>query len=329
MVSKPVASVVEALPGNGARRALIFRDYGIIGILILLALLLVVGSPSFLTPANLSAVLDSAAVPGIAACGVTLAIVSGAFDLSLGAVYSVGGILAVMLSTQLGTGPAEVAAVIAGVFLGVVNGFLIATLEINSFIATLATSFVFGGLAIVITGGVYTSTKAAGFGFLGSITSVGGISAATWVFLGVAVATAIVLHWSGYGQTLFAIGGNREAARLSGIRVRANQAIALALSGGCAAIAGIIDASRTGAASSDSGAAGTLALSAIAATIIGGTSIMGGEGAIWRAVAGVLILALMADAFNLLGISGNIQNIVEGALILIAVFIDIALRQRR
>jgi len=148
------------------------------------------------------------------------------------------------------------------------------------------------------------------------------------VFFGIALLTGIILHSTGYGRTLFAIGGNREAARLSGIRVRLNQVIALGLSGGCAAVAGVIDASRTSAASSSFGSAETLALTAIAATVIGGTSILGGDGAIWRAVVGVLILGLMADAFNLLGINGNVQEMVEGGLILAAVGADIALRRR-
>ncbi len=328
MATEGVATVAESMVPRGMRRALVLRDYGIIGVLTLLIALLAITSRSFLTGANLSAVLDQAAVPGIAACGVTLAIVSGAFDLSLGSVYAVGGILSVMFSKDTGTGLADVGATAAGLALGGINGFIIAALGINSFITTLATSFAFGGIAVLITGGVFVSTSSAHFGILGTFTPIWGISAATWVFLGVALLTGVILHSTGYGRTLFAIGGNREAARLSGIRVRLNQMIALSLSGGCAAIAGVIDASRTTAASSSSGSTETLALSAIAATIIGGTSILGGDGAIWRAVVGVLILGLMADAFNLLGINGNVQEIVEGGLILAAVGADVTLRRR-
>lgn len=328
MTTEVVATATEASNSKGMRRALVLRDYGIIGVLLLLIVLLAITSRSFMTASNLSAVLDQAAVPGIAACGVTLAIVSGAFDLSLGSVYAVGGIVSVIFAKHAGTAVADAGAVAAGTALGAINGAIIAGLGINSFITTLATSFAFGGLAIVITGGVFVTTGAAHFGILGTFTPIGGISAATWVFFGVALLTGIVLHSTGYGRTLFAIGGNREAARLSGIRVRLNQVIALSLSGGCAAIAGVIDASRTTAASSSSGSTQTLALTAIAATIIGGTSILGGDGAIWRAVVGVLILGLMADAFNLLGINGNVQEIVEGGLILAAVGADIALRRR-
>lgn len=328
MASDAAVPAADGSTAKGVRRALVVRDYGIIGVLLLLVVGLALTSHSFLTASNLSAVLDQAAVPGIAACGVTLAIVSGAFDLSLGAVYAVGGILAVMASKHVGTGIGDLAGMASGAVLGAVNGVIIAGLGINSFITTLATSFAFGGLAILITGGVFVNTNVAHFAILGTFTPIGGITAATWVFVAVALLTAVVLHSTAYGRTLFAIGGNREAARLSGIRVRLNQVVALSLSGGCAALAGIIDASRTGAASSNSGSADTLALTAIAATIIGGTSILGGEGAIWRAVVGVLILALMADAFNLLGINGNVQEIAEGALILAAVGADIALRHR-
>ncbi len=328
MTTEALAEAPEPANRVGLRRALVLRDYGIIGVLILLIVLLAATSRTFLTAANLSAVLDQAAVPGIAACGVTLAIVSGAFDLSLGSVYAVGGIVSVMVARKAGTALGDLGAVASGATLGAINGAIIAGLGINSFIATLATSFAFGGIAIALTSGVFVTTGAAHFGILGTLTPIGGMSVATWVFFGVALLTGVVLHSTGYGRTLFAIGGNREAARLSGIRVRLNQVIALGLSGTCAAIAGVIDASRTAAASSSSGSTATLALTAIAGTIIGGTSILGGDGAIWRAVVGVLILGLMADAFNLLGINGNVQEIVEGMLILAAVGADIALRRR-
>ena len=143
------------------------------------------------------------------------------------------------------------------------------------------------------------------------------------------IATTILLHHTGYGRAIFAIGGNREAARLAGLRVRLDQILVLGISGACAALAGIVDTSRAAAASAQGGAAATLAHTAIAGTVVGGTSIAGGAGAIWRAVVGVLILDLMTDAFTLLGIDGNLQDVVEGAVILIAVGVDVAFRRRR
>jgi ribose transport system permease protein len=309
-------------------RRFLVRDYGVLAILIALFVGLSIASNSFLTEANLASVLDQAAVPGIAACGVTLAIVSGAFDLSLGAVYAVAGIAAIQLAGHVGTGAACLIALATGLALGLVNGVIIGGVGVNSFIATLATSFGFTGLALLMTNGLSVSTSAAHFDILGSLQAEAGITIASWVFIGVILVTSMLLHFTGYGRAIYAIGGNREAARLAGLRVRLDQIIVLAISGGCAAIAGIVDASRAGAASSQSGAAPTLALTAIAATVIGGTSIAGGEGGVWRAVVGVLILGFMSDAFTLLGVNGNYQDIVECMLILIAVGIDVILRRR-
>jgi ribose transport system permease protein len=309
-------------------RRFLVRDYGILAILVALFAALSISSGSFLSKANLVSVLDQAAVPGIAACGVTLAIVSGAFDLSLGSVYAVAGIVAIKLAGSAGTGIGYFAALAVGLGLGLINGIIIGGIGVNSFIATLATSFGFTGLALLLTDGLSVSTSAAHFGILGSLQTEGGITTASWVFIGVIVVSATLLHFTGYGRAIYAIGGNREAARLAGLRVRLDQIIVLGMSGACAAIAGLVDASRAGAASSQSGAAPTLALTAIAATVIGGTSIAGGEGGIWRAVVGVLILGFMADAFTLLNVNGNYQDVVECALILIAVGIDVLLRRR-
>jgi ribose transport system permease protein len=320
---------VSAVHEPRGRRRFLIRDYGILGILIALFVGLTIASPNFLTGANLAAVLDQAAVPGIAACGVTMAIVSGAFDLSLGSVYAVSGITAILIANAIGTPAGDIVAVLVGGALGLVNGVLIAGVEINSFIATLATSFAFTGIAVLMTAGLSVSTTAANFTILGSFTPVGGITAATFVFAGVVIATTILLHHTGYGRAIFAIGGNREAARLAGLRVRLDQILVLGISGACAALAGIVDTSRAAAASAQGGAAATLALTAIAGTVVGGTSIAGGAGAIWRAVVGVLILDLMTDAFTLLGIDGNLQDVVEGAVILIAVGVDVAFRRRR
>jgi ribose transport system permease protein len=309
-------------------RRFLVRDYGILAILVALFVALSISSSSFLSKANLVSVLDQSAVPGIAACGVTLAIVSGAFDLSLGSVYAVAGIVAIKLAASAGTPLAYLAALAAGLALGLVNGIIIGGIGVNSFIATLATSFGITGLALLLTDGLSVSTSAAHFGMLGSLQTEAGITPASWVFIGVILVAATLLHFTGYGRAIYAIGGNREAARLAGLRVRLDQIIVLGMSGGCAAIAGLVDASRASAASSQSGAAPTLALTAIAATVIGGTSIAGGEGGIWRAVVGVLILGFMADAFTLLNVNGNYQDVVECALILIAVGIDVLLRRR-
>jgi ribose transport system permease protein len=301
------------------------RDLGILLVLIVMFAGLAAASPAFRTSANLSNVLDQASVNGIAACGVTLAIVSGAFDLSLGSVSAVAAIVAVMVASGHGTVVGFLAALGAGIVLGALNGVFIAFGRINSFIATLATSFAYGGLATAMTGGQIVSTTAGGFQIAED--SWAGITDASWLFIGVAIVTGAVLAFTGFGRGLYAIGGNAEAARLAGLRIWAYRVAVLAISGGCAALAGIVAASRIGSAQPTVNS--DLALTAIAAAVVGGTSILGGEGTVWRAVIGVLILELISNGFDLLNINPIYQDVVYGALILAAVGLDQLLRRRR
>lgn len=301
------------------------RDFGIVVVLVVMFAGLAAASPAFRTSQNLSNIIDQASVNGVAACGVTLAIVSGAFDLSLGSVSAVAAIVAVMVASHHGTLPGFLLAVIAGLVLGVANGIFIAFGRINSFIATLATSFAYGGLATVITGGQIVSTTAAGFQVMNN--DFLGITMASWLFIAVALFTGLLLTFTGFGRGLYAIGGNSESARLSGLRTWAYRVGVFAISGGCAALAGIIAASRTGSAQTTVNS--DLALTAIAATVVGGTSILGGEGSIWRAIVGVFILELISNGFDLLNINAVYQDVVFGSLILIAVGLDQLLRHRR
>uniref|UniRef100_UPI003221D8A4 ABC transporter permease n=1 Tax=Intrasporangium sp. TaxID=1925024 RepID=UPI003221D8A4 len=155
----------------------------------------------------------------------------------------------------------------------------------------------------------------------------GGLTLASWTYIGVLAITWFLLARTTYGRELYAVGGNDEAARLSGISVARVRILTLVISGVTAALAGLILASRGG--SAQASLATGLELTAIAATVVGGTSIMGGEGAIWRAAAGVLILQLFSNGFNLLGWDTTYQQVLTGALILIAVSVDQVLRRRR
>ncbi|MGH3320048.1 MAG: ABC transporter permease [Streptosporangiaceae bacterium] len=302
------------------------RDYGVLFVFVALFIALSIASPTFFSGGNLANLLDQASVWGIVSCGVTLTIVSGIFDLSIGSIYAVAAIVAVFVGSSAGAPAGFVAAVAAGAGMGVLNGLAVTLGRINSFIATLATAFIFGGLAIVITGGKIVTTTNLAFRVMNE-SPFADITAASWLFIGIAVATGLLLAATGYGRALYAIGGNREAARLSGLRITLNHVAVLALSGACAGAAGIIDASRTGSAQASMGGV-SLTITAIAATVIGGTSIMGGEGAIWRAVIGVFILVLIGNGFNLLGISAIYQEVVQGALILLAVILDQVFRRR-
>jgi len=306
------------------KRKLSARDYGILVFLLVIIVVLAVSSGPFRSEANLSNIVNQMSMNGVAACGATLTIVAGGFDLSQGSVYAISAIVAVMATSTLGPLGAFALALFVGLGLGAVNGTVIAFGRVNSFIATLATSYAFIGLATIMTAGNVEESIAPHFMIMNN--DFLGLTVASWVFIAVAMMTGILLAYTRFGRGLYAIGGNPEAARLSGISISFYRVVAFALSGGCAAIAGIIEASQTGSANASIGS--TVALIAIASTVIGGTSILGGEGAIWRAVVGALIIELIGNGFILLNINSNYESVVFGVLILIAVSLDQLLRRR-
>ncbi len=302
------------------------RDVSIVLVLVAIVVALALLSPAFRSSQNIKNVLDQVSVLGIATCGMTLVVISGAFDLSQGAIYALAGIVAVMVSDDHGVLVGLVCGVLAGVVVGCINGLIVEFAKVNSLIATLATTFVYGGIATVITGGAIAVTGASEFDVMAR--TAGFVTVATWLLVLVIVITGGLLAWTSFGRGLYALGGNAEAARLSGLRVHTLRVVVFTISGVCAALAGFIAASRTGSASASMGVASTLALTAVAATVLGGTSIRGGEGSIWRAMIGVLILGLINNGFNLLGVEAVYQNVVYGLLILIAVGLDQVVRGR-
>lgn len=313
-----------------AQRSRLARDYGIVFSILALVVALSLGTDTFLTASNLRNVMDQVAVVGILACGATLCIISGVFDLSSSAVLAVSAIVGVVVTIQAGVAAGFVIAVVVGALLGLLNGLIVTGIGVHSFIATLATSIMFRGAAVLITGGaiVYPAMEQrVAFRVLSYPVQPLGLTVGSWLFIGVLVATWVLLSRTTFGRSIYAVGGNAEAARLSGISVERTRIIALMISGVCAALAGLILAARAGSAQASLGTG--LELTAIAATVVGGTSIMGGEGAMWRAAAGVLILQLFSNGFNLLGWDTTYQQVLTGALILLAVSVDQILRRKR
>lgn len=301
------------------------REYGIVFVFLALFITLSLSSDRFFQKQNFFNILDQWSAIGLLACAATICIISGVFDLSAGAMVSVSAVVACKVA--VGTTPwvGILAGVATGLGLGISNGLIVHFTRINSFIGTLATGIVFGGLAIIITGGNIVTVTDAQFGVLGQNDWLG-LKFTGWTFIVFAVVSGIVLARSRFGRYVYAVGGNPESARLSGIRVGLIRGSCFALSGLAAGIAGVLLASRTASAQADLGRG--MELTAISAAILGGTSIFGGEGAVWRAVLGVLLLAMIGNGFNLLGINTTYQAIVQGALILVAVAADQLLRRR-
>jgi ribose transport system permease protein len=317
--ASPLASFTEPL------RRIQLREYGIVFVFLALFVTLSFSSDKFFQKQNFFNILDQWSAIGLLACAATICIIAGVFDLSAGAMVSVAAVVACKVAN--GTTPwlGILAGVGCGLGLGISNGLIVHITKINSFIGTLATGIVFAGLAIIITGGNIVTVTDPQFGVLGQ-NDLLGLKYTGWVFIGFAVIAGIVLARSRFGRYVYAVGGNAESARLSGIRVGLIRGSCFAVSGLAAGIAGALLASRTTSAQADLGRG--MELTAISAAILGGTSIFGGEGAVWRAVLGVLLLAMIGNGFNLLGIDTTYQAIVQGALILVAVAADQLLRRR-
>lgn len=295
------------------------RDSGVLIGFIVLCGALSLASPDFVTSNNLLNILDQSAALGIIACAGTLVIIAGGFDLSTGAIYALTGLIAAEIAQSASPWLGFGLALLAGVALGAANGGLVTVLRINSFIATLASSLVIRGTALVITGGFLVAVEKPSFQTLG-LDEIFGIKVSVWLFAFVFLICTLLLSRTTFGRAVYAVGASPAAARLSGIRIGWVQATTFMLSGLAAALAGIIAASRVSTGQADAGQ--LLELQAIAAIVIGGTSIYGGEGAVWRSVVGVLLLAVIGNGFNILGVDPLYQSIVQGGVIILAVAVD-------
>lgn len=281
---------------------------------------------NFLSFMNLRNILDQQAFILIIAGFATIVMISGGFDVSLGAIYVLSPIVALKVENATGSIAAMVLAGAAvGIVSGIINGLIIAYGKINSFITTLATSFMLFGLAYILSdGSIITLSNFESRSFV--TTRFFGVTSATWMALVVLIISWILLERTRFGRAIFAVGGNIEAARLSGVRVARLQIIAFTLGGFGAGLAGALNSIRTTSAQASDDFSVIFAV--IAAIVVGGTSIAGGSGAIWRSVAGVFFIAVLVNGFNLNGIDPVFQRIIQGLVILLAVGAD-SIRSKR
>lgn len=288
--------------------------------LVLIAAYFTSQDPEFLTTRNAVNILVNASVIGIVSLGQALALISGGFDLSVGGLVPLGGVTFAMLVNDGRSVPVALVLVIAlGAAWGVVNGLLIAKARINPLIATLGTLSVSGGLALTLSGGVQIPFTDVSAGVL-TRRSLFNINNHVWVFLGLAVLVFLVLRYTSYGRQLYAVGGNKQAARLAGIRVDLVTISVYVLSGALAALAGAVLASQllTG-----SGTAGTTSgLESITAVILGGASLSGGVGGVPGTVIGVLILGALANGMAIMSVPSFYQTMATGVVLLLAVGIS-------
>jgi ribose transport system permease protein len=290
-----------------------------------LVVLLAVVSPHFLTTDNMVIVLRQAALQFLMAAGLTMVVLTGGIDLSIGAVL---GLAACVGAGFIATGfvlTGILVALGAGLLCGLVNGALVAYVGIPAFIATYGMLWVAHGLGYVfmkgeVIHGFPAAFRTLGAGFLGSIpipVLVAGI---------VLLALHVVLHLTRFGRALYAIGGNAVAAKLSGMPTKRYLVSVYALSGVLAAFAGLVVIARVNAA--DSGTGEELLLTAIAAVCLGGTSLFGGAGGVAGTAIGSLILALVVNGMNMLGIATFWQAFAMGVIVILAVFADVTFKRR-
>lgn len=293
------------------------RDYAVLILLVVLLAVLAAVSPSFFTFPNFVNIVNQNAPLGIIAVAGTFVIISGNFDLSVGAIYAVGSVAAAAIATSTGNPWLGLAvAPIAGLGLGLINGVAVTALKVHSFLATLATSLAFGAIAVLITGGSLITVKILGFTDLGRA-RVGGVYIAVFVLIAVIAIGSLLLQKTVFGRHVFAIGGNEHAAELSGVRVSRVRISVFVLSGLAAGVAAAIGVSRIASGQPQAGLG--IELDAIAAIVLGGTSINGGVGAVWRSIAGVFLIALIGNGFDIMNINAQLKDLVTGVIILAAV----------
>lgn len=298
------------------------RSSGIVVAFVILFLVLAFTSSAFATKTNLLDILDQQASTIIIAAAATLVFVAGNIDLSMGAVYLLAGVISAQLAQSMSSTLAILAGIGVGFVVGAANGVIVTYFRINSLIATLASSFVIAGLASLVTGGnLIILLNHPGFGDLAE-TTILGVKTSIWLALAVVVAMAALLTRTVAGHYMFAAGGNAGAARLAGVPVKLVQLLTFVLLGGAAALGGVIDDARVLSAQASSQFSETMTFTVIAGVVIGGTSILGGEGSVWRTVIGVLFIALIGNGYALLGLDPLYQQITLGALMLAAVGLD-------
>lgn len=307
-------------PASSARHSWEVGRYALLITLIAIVVITAIGNPRFFSVNNFLNILLQVSVLGIVAAGQTMLLISGGLDLSVGAALSVAGLCAAIVIVGAGSVPLGVlAGLAAGAVIGLVNGVLVATNRATPFIVTLGTMTFLFGVAIVISGG----SPINGAGMLFDVFGLGsllGVPSPVYVLLATLVVTSVVLRRTVLGRYAFAIGGNEEAARLSGVPVRKIKIGLYTLNGlivgvGAVVLTGILDSALPN--------MGTgYELRAIAAVVIGGTPLFGGRGTVIGTFGGVLLLGLVSNSMNLLGVGANYQSAVLGLIITAAVLVQ-------
>ena len=301
-----------------------------IGTLIGLAVLIVIVSfatPKFLTKSNLLNVLKANSVNAIISCGMLMAILMGEIDISVGSTVGLSAVIAATTLTKFNFPIPLVVlcTILTGAVVGIVNGFSISYLQVPAFVATLATQCIGRGLTEILTGGVTIRIRDDFYTSLGN-KAIGGISITIFYAAAILILTWFLLNRTRFGYYVYALGGNKLAAQYSGVNVRFFNMFPYILIGLFSGLGGMIWSARLGSAAAMLGSG--FEMDAIAAVVIGGTSMSGGVGTVGGTLIGVLIIGVITNGLNLIGINAFWQDVLKGAIIMAAVIFDV-MRKRK
>ena len=319
------------------KKAILFRLRALVALIVLAAVFSFL-SPAFLTPGNLIILAKHVAINSLLAIGMTFVILSGGIDLSVGSIAGLSGMIAGLLLHDglilrplgvvvfFNVGCVIIIGVLAGIAVGAFNGLLVTRLRVAPFIATLGTLYAARGAALLISNGA-TFPNLIGQADLGNtgFQSLGGgtilhLPTPIWLMAILGLSGVFLAEKTPFGRRVYAVGGNERAACLAGVRVARVKLIVYMISGGCAALAGLVIASQLSAAHPATGT--TFELSAIAAVVLGGTSLSGGKGSVVGTLIGSFVIGVLNDGLVLLGVSEFWQYVVKGSVIVFAVIMD-------
>lgn len=301
--------------------------YGIVAAFVAICIALSSLNAYFLTVNNLLNILQQVSINGLLAIGMTFVILAGGIDLSVGSVVAFAGMVAasaVAGSTPYGAGAALAAGVLVGAACGALNGVVIARFRVPAFVVTLGMLSIARGATQIYNDGMPISGLSDAFLFIGQ-GKAAGVPIPVLIFLSMFVASLAVLRYSRFGRYVYAVGGNEKSARASGVPTRLVLLAVYSICGACAGLAGVVLNARTTSALTQAGVG--YELDAIAAVVIGGTSLSGGVGGVSGTLFGVLIIGVINNGLDLMGVSSYYQQVIKGAVIVCAVLLDIAARR--
>lgn len=308
----------DAAAAKAQRRYKVPEIGALVVVLIVMLIFFSVRSPYFFAAGNMVSILEAIAITGIIAVPGTMLLIAGQFDLSVGSATAFAGVVMGSLLSSHGTWVAVLGAVLAGLLVGLVNGALVTIVGVNALITTLGMLAVLRGLSLVLAKGQTVSFS--GFDFLGTARPFLNLPVVVLLFLGLMILAVFIMRYTVFGRSLYAVGSNSVAARLTGLRSRRILIIAFVASGLSAGVAGMIMSSQLGGSSPNAGIG--LELSVVTAVILGGASLHGGRGSMIGTLVGLLVIAVLDNGLVLLGVSAFYQDVARGALLILAISFD-------